>query len=119
MQSSFGCPLAEGPFSRKAVFRVTVDVDLPVRPGVSHFFSEPDHTFQRHHRVGITMQDEDLGHHSFRLRSHRRGQNAVQGDDTPYRTAGPRQLENATATDTVSDGRDAIRIAFRPLLKCS
>src|SRR4029077_4466660 len=31
--------------------------------------------------------------------------------------AGTRQFENAAAADTVSNGRDAIRIAFRPLLK--
>jgi hypothetical protein len=115
MQSSFGCFVADSSLARKAVLRVTVKVDLPVHLRESHFFSKCNHTFQWHHRVGITVQDEDLGHDSPRFHSHRRAQNAVQGDDTSQRSGGTRKLENAAASNTVSDGRDAIRIALRPL----
>jgi hypothetical protein len=72
MQSSFGCFVADSSFARKAVLRVTVKVDLPVHLRESHFFSKCNHTFQWHHRVGITVQDEDLGHDSPRFHSHSR-----------------------------------------------
>jgi hypothetical protein len=42
----------------------------------------------------------------------------VQSNYTAECGAGTRQLENATTSDTVSDAPDAIRIAFRALLKC-
>ena len=119
MQSSFGCFVADSSLARKAVLRVTVKVNLPVRLRESHFFSKCNHTFQWHHRVVITVQDEDLGHDSSRSHSHRRAQNAVQGDDTSQRSGGTRKLENAAASNTVSDGRDAIRVALRSPLKCS
>jgi hypothetical protein len=85
--------------------------------GQPHFLSKCNYTFHWHHRVGITVEDEDFGHDSFRLRSHRRAQNAVKGDDTEQWSGGTRKFENAAASDTVSNASDAIRIAFLSSLK--
>lgn len=63
------------------------------------------------------MQHEDFAYDGVLLRGYRRTQNPVQRNYAAKCGAGTRQFENAAAADTVSNGRDAIRIAFRPLLK--
>jgi hypothetical protein len=68
MQSSFGCPVADSSFARKTMLCVTVYVDLPVRLSKPHFFSKCNHTFERHHWVGITTQDEVNRERIVRLR---------------------------------------------------
>jgi hypothetical protein len=53
MKSRFGCPVTDSSFASKAMFRVTVYVDLPVRLGELHFVSKCNHTFHWNHWVGI------------------------------------------------------------------
>src|SRR5208283_1490299 len=101
------------------MLRVTVNIDLPVRVGQPHFLLKIDRTLRWHHRIGVTVQHQDFGYDSVALCKYRRAQNPVQGNYTAERGSSTRQLENTTASDTVSNSRDAIRIAFRPLLKCS
>jgi hypothetical protein len=117
MKSSFRCPVADNSFTRKAVLRVTVNTELPVRLGQPHFFLKIDHTVRWRYRIGVTVQHEDFGYDRVPLRWYRRAQNPVQRNYPPECGAGTRQLENAAAADTVSNGRDAIRITLRTLLK--
>lgn len=118
MYSSFGCPVANNSFTPKTVLRVTVNIDLPVRLGHPHFLLKIDHGLCWRHRIGVTVQHEDFGYDRVPLRRYRRAQNPVQRNHAAECGAGTRQLENAAASDTVSNGRDAGRITFWPLLKC-
>jgi hypothetical protein len=63
------------------------------------------------------VQHEDFGYDRVLLRGYRRTQNPVQRNYAAECGAGTRQLENAAAADTVSNGRHAIRITLRTLLK--
>jgi len=66
---------------------------------------------------GVNVQHEDFGYDRVLLCGYRRAHKPLQRNYTAECGAGTRQLENAAAADTVSNGRNAIRIAFRPLLK--
>ena len=60
MQSSLRCLVTDSSFPRKAVLRVTVNIDLPVRLGQPHFFLKIDHALRWRHRIGVTVQNEDV-----------------------------------------------------------
>src|ERR1700751_5355345 len=88
MKSSLRCPLADHAFTRKAVLRVAVNIELPVRVGQPHFFLKIDHTLRWRHGIGVTVQHEDFGYDRVPLRGYRRTQNPVE--ENLRRVAGPR-----------------------------